>query len=299
MGGEGYSPGMTTTAQPAAVQGAVEALTGAAGLDAPGRAVAKTVRDAVPSGPVKDALSGTWLGHALHPLLTDLPIGSWTSAVLLDWLGGEQSQTAADRLIALGLAFSLPASATGATEWADSEPASDAVRRIGLVHAATNVGAAALFGASLAARRAGARGAGRALALAGAGVLGAGGWLGGHLAYAEGVGVDQTSFEEAPGDWTAAMGEGDLPEGETRYAEVAGVGVVVARHRGEIHALSSHCVHRGGALDEGELADGCITCPLHGSVFRLADGGIERGPAAYPQPVWQVRVRDGMIELSA
>jgi len=287
---------MTTTAGNA-VHDAVDALASIEALDAPAAKVAKTVRDTVPAGPVKDTLSGTWLGHALHPLLTDLPIGTWTSAVLLDWLGGRASQDAADRLIGLGLAFSLPTSATGMTEWADAEPASDEVRRVGALHAAANVGATVLFGASLAARRRGARGAGKLLALAGAGVLGASGHLGGHLAFATGVGVDQTAFEDPPDEWTAALRDSDLPEGESRYAEVSGVGVMVARHDGDVYALSNRCVHRGGALDEGELSDGCVTCPLHGSRFRLADGGLEQGPAAYPQPAWQVRVRDGVIEL--
>jgi nitrite reductase/ring-hydroxylating ferredoxin subunit len=123
------------------------------------------------------------------------------------------------------------------------------------------------------------------------------GHLGGHLAFAKGVGVDQTSFEDPPQDWTAALRDGDLPEGESRYAEVEGAGVLVARHRGGVYALSNRCVHRGGALDEGELSGGCVTCPRHGSTYRLADGGVERGPAAYPQPAWQVRVRDGVIEL--
>jgi nitrite reductase/ring-hydroxylating ferredoxin subunit/uncharacterized membrane protein len=280
-----------------APQDAVGTIAGIEPLDEPARTVAKTVRDTVPRGPVKDALSGTWLGHALHPLLTDLPIGTWTSAVLLDWLGGRATEDAADRLIALGLAFSVPTSVTGMTEWADAEPASEEVRRVGAVHAAANVGATALFGASLAARKRGARGAGRLLALAGAGVLAASGHLGGHLAYATGVGVDQTAFEDPPDAWTAAMRESDLPEGASRYAEVAGVGVMVARYQGEVYALSNRCVHRGGPLDEGELADGCVTCPLHGSTFRLADGAIERGPAAYPQPAWEVRVREGVIEL--
>jgi nitrite reductase/ring-hydroxylating ferredoxin subunit/uncharacterized membrane protein len=293
MGGEGYWAVMTS---PAAHE-AVDAITSLEGLDGPGQAIGKTVRGAVPAGPVKDALSGTWLGHALHPVLTDLPIGTWTSAVLLDWLGGAHSDEAADRLIAVGLAFAVPTALTGATEWADSEPTSDPVRRIGLVHAATNVGAATLFAASLGARRRGARGAGRLLALGGAGVLAASGFLGGHLALAEGVGVDQTSFEDTPPEWTTALRETDLPEGESRYAEVGGVGVLVARHEGRVYALSNRCVHRGGALDEGELAGGCVTCPLHGSTYRLADGGVVRGPAAYPQPVWQVRVENGVIEL--
>ena len=284
---------MTTTAP----HQAIDAITDLEPLDAPARAVGKLVRGNVPAGPVKDALSGTWLGHALHPLLTDLPIGTWTSAVLLDWLGGKASRDAADRLIALGIAFALPASATGWTEWSDAEPASDEVRRIGIVHAAANAGATALFGASLVARRRGSRGAGRLLALTGAGVLGASGFLGGHLSYANGVGVDQTAFETAPEEWTPALPDSDVPEGESRRADVGGVGVLVARHGGQVYALSSRCVHRGGPLEQGELSDGCVTCPLHGSRFRLADGAVERGPAAYPQPSWQVRVRDGMIEL--
>jgi nitrite reductase/ring-hydroxylating ferredoxin subunit/uncharacterized membrane protein len=295
MGAEGYSAGMTATA----AQEVADAITALDQLDAPARAVGKTVRDTVPAGPVKDALSGTWLGHALHPVLTDLPIGTWTSAVLLDWLGGERSREAADRLIALGLAFALPTAVTGATEWADAEPASDEVRRVGAVHAAANASAAMLFGASLSARRSGARGTGRLLALAGAGVMTASGLLGGHLSFAKGVGVDQTAFEEPPDEWTAALRDSDLPEGQSRYAEVGGVGVLVARHGGQVYALSNRCVHRGGPLDEGELHDGCVTCPLHGSTFRLSDGQVERGPAAYPQPVWHVRVRDGVIELKS
>jgi nitrite reductase/ring-hydroxylating ferredoxin subunit/uncharacterized membrane protein len=276
---------------------AVGAIASLEALDEPARKIGKTVRDTVPAGPVKDALSGTWLGHALHPVLTDLPIGTWTSAVLLDWLGGDASRDAADRLVALGIGFSLPAAVTGATEWADAEPASDEVRRIGAVHAAANVSALALFGASLAARRGGSRGTGKLLALAGAGVLTASGYLGGHLSFADGVGVDETAFEDPPQDWTPALREADLPEGESRYAEVGGVGVLVARHEGRVYALSNRCAHRGGPLDEGELSGGCVTCPRHGSTYRLADGGIVRGPTAYPQPVWQARVHNGVIEL--
>src|SRR5918997_6481786 len=100
-------------------------------LDRPAKAVGKSVRDVIPPGPIKDGLSGTWLGHALHPVLTDLPIGTWTSAVLLDWLGGKGSRKAADRLIGVGLAATVPAVITGLSEWADSEVGSPAVRRLG------------------------------------------------------------------------------------------------------------------------------------------------------------------------
>lgn len=291
---------MTTT--PATASTALhefnERLEGLEQLDAVAKPIGKSVRDAVPAGPVKDALSGVWLGHALHPLLTDLPIGTWTSAILLDWLGGDGSRAAADRLIGLGLLSTVPTVATGMTEWADSEVGSAAARRIGILHAAANTAATVLFGASLAARRGGARGTGKLLALAGAGALGAGGYLGGHLSYNQGLGVDQTAFEEGPEDWTPALREDELPDGGTRFAEVAGVGVLVARVDGEVKAISNRCSHRGGPLDEGDFDGTCVTCPWHGSVFRVADGGVERGPAAYEQPAWRVRVQNGVIELA-
>jgi nitrite reductase/ring-hydroxylating ferredoxin subunit/uncharacterized membrane protein len=300
MAAEGYWSAMSTSLRPPVAHAAVEQLAQLEPLDQPAKVIGKSVRDAIPKGPVKDAVSGTWLGHALHPLLTDLPIGTWTSAVLLDWLGGGRgADRAADRLIGLGLAASVPAALTGLNDWADSEPASASVRRVGLVHAATNIAATALFGASLAARRGGSRGSGKLLALLGAGTLGVSGHLGGHLSYAEGVGVDQTAFEDPPEDWTPVMRESDLAEGEPRYAEAHGVGVLVVRDGDGVHALSNRCCHRGGALDEGELDDGCVVCPLHGSTFRLSDGAVMRGPAAYPQPVWQARVRAGVIELKA
>jgi nitrite reductase/ring-hydroxylating ferredoxin subunit/uncharacterized membrane protein len=287
---------MTHTARSPAVHDVLDALERREDLDGLAKPVGKLVRDTVPAGPAKDLLSGVPLGHALHPILTDVPVGAWTSALLLDWTGGRDAG-AADRLIALGLLASVPTVATGLTEWADSEVGDAGVRRVGLVHAAANAGATLLFGASLLARRRGARGAGKLLALGGGALLAVGGQLGGHLTFAQGVGVDQTTFEAPPEDWTPVLRDAELPDGEARYAEVGGVGVLVARVDGELHALSNRCTHRGGPLDEGELDDGCVTCPWHGSRFRFRDGSVERGPAAYPQPVWEVRSTDGVVEV--
>jgi uncharacterized membrane protein len=158
-------------------------------LDAPGRVAGRTVRALIPDGTPKDVLSGAWLGHALHPILTDLPIGTWTSSVLLDWTGGESSQTAADRLILAGLIAAGATGATGWSDWADAERGDAAVRRSGLLHAAVNVSAIALMTGSYVARKHGARGRGRLLSLAGSVALSAGGWLGGHLSYTLGAGV--------------------------------------------------------------------------------------------------------------
>ena len=278
---------MTPSLRTPAVHDAYDQLAGLEALDEPAKVVGKAVRDTVPAGPAKDALSGVWLGHALHPLLTDLPIGSYTSAVLLDWLGGRDAERAADRLIGLGLLFTLPTAATGMTEWADSEVGDPAVRRVGLVHAALNVGATALFGASLAARRGGARGTGRLLALAGAGLLGASGHLGGHLSYAEGVGVNQTTFEEPDEGWTAALRDDELPEGESRFAEVGGIGVLVARHRGcRPRALQPLRAPRRAAR-RGRAPRRLRHLPV--APVRLQAGGRQRGPG----PCRRTRSRAG------
>src|SRR3979411_988135 len=126
------------------------AIEGAAVLDPAAKAGGGAVRGALQPGPVKDALSGTWLGHTLHPLLTDTVIGTWLSALILDLAGGADADGGADRLIAAGGADALaaagcwarrPTAPTGASDWADAEPADDGVRRVGAVHAAGNVSA--------------------------------------------------------------------------------------------------------------------------------------------------------------
>jgi nitrite reductase/ring-hydroxylating ferredoxin subunit/uncharacterized membrane protein len=282
-----------------ALHDAAERIGSVEALDPVGQKIGKLVRNAVPAGPVKDALSGTWLGHALHPMLTDVPIGTWTSATLLDLVGGEDAAGASEKLIALGIAAAAPTFVTGWVEYADSEATDPSVRRMGLVHAWSNGTALALYGASLAARRRGDRGRGILLGLAGATALGAGGYLGGHLSYAKGIGVDATAFESGPEEWTEVAKASDVADGRPHKVTAEGVDVLLVRHDGALRALANTCTHRGGPLDVGELVDGCVECPLHGSRFALADGSVVRGPATQPQPVYEVRERDGAVEVRA
>ena len=269
-------------------------------LDAPARAVAKKLRSALPAGGgLKDLISGTWLGHPLHPLLTDVPIGTWTSATLLDLLGGPGARPAARRLIGVGIAAAVPTALSGATDWADTEPADDGIRRVGVVHAATNSTALLLYGASLAARRRGDHTTGVVLGLAGAGMVMAGGWLGGDLSFARGVGVNESLFCDEPGDWTPVLDASMLVDNRPTPALVGDLPLVIVKRDGTIHALADRCSHRGGKLHEGELEGDCIACPLHGTRFRLEDGAIERGPGAYPQPVYEARVHEGRVEVRA
>jgi uncharacterized membrane protein len=166
-----------------------ERLEAVEALDGPGRTAGRVARGLIPGGAVKDALSGVWLGHALHPILTDIPIGAWTSSVVLDWIGGTDSRPASERLILTGVLAAGATVATGWSDWADAEQRNPAVRRSGLVHAAANATATALMIGSYVARKRGARGHGKLLSLAASATLGVGGWLGGHLSYTLGAGV--------------------------------------------------------------------------------------------------------------
>jgi nitrite reductase/ring-hydroxylating ferredoxin subunit/uncharacterized membrane protein len=265
-------------------------------LDAPGKQIGKTARSVIPQGTIKDALSGTWLGHSLHPVLTDVVIGTWTSAALLDLTGADDA--AARRLIAVGAAAYPLTALTGVNDWADTEPKDAGVRRVGLVHAATNAVALTLQLGSLAARRRGNRGRGVALSLMGVGALTAASWLGGHLLDAQGVGVTQTVFDPGPADWTGVgVSEADLADGSPKTAVAGETPVLLVRHGGSVRALHDRCGHRGCSLAEGTFAVGMVECSCHGSRYALEDGRVLRGPATSPQPVLDVRETPGGLEV--
>jgi nitrite reductase/ring-hydroxylating ferredoxin subunit/uncharacterized membrane protein len=265
-------------------------------LDAPGKAVQDAIGKVLdPNPPLKNALNGTWLGHPAHPLLTDIPIGAWTASAILDVVGGKRGRAAADRLLALGVLSALPTAATGGANYSDfNDPRT---RRVGLVHAAANDVAIVLFGASWVARKRGRRWKGKALSLAGMGTMTVGGYLGGHLSYGLGRGVDRTAWEERPGEWADAIEESALPEGKLHAVDVQDARVLLFKDGGRIDALANTCTHMGGPLNEGELDGGCVVCPWHASTFRLADGEVVRSPATVPQPRYDTRVIGGMVQV--
>jgi len=165
-------------------------------LDGPARP-ARSIAKLLSPGPIKATLSGSWLGHALHPIMTDLVIGSFVSASVLDFIGGDDSEAGAERLLAVGIASYGPTALTGLSDWADRADNEPGVRRAGIVHALSNAVALSLYTASLASRRTGSQRQGKLLALAGGAMMGAGGYLGGHLAYVQGVGVEPQAAQAA------------------------------------------------------------------------------------------------------
>ena len=281
MGSSPFEPLVRSVAQ-------IEALDGVA---AP---VGKAARK-LASGTLGEVLSGTWLGHPLHPLLTDVVIGSFTSATLLDLLGGEAASR--NRLVAVGLAAYAPTALAGVTDWAASEAVDPAVRRTGLVHAAANAVGAGLYGASLRARRQDRRGSATLLGLAGLVVMSTGAYLGGHLSFALGVGVNQTVFDRGSEEWTDVGSAAEVAAGEPRRLLAEDTPVLLVRHDHGIHAIHDRCSHRGCSLADGELHGETVVCGCHGSRFALADGAVINGPATAPQPAFEAREREGRIEV--
>jgi nitrite reductase/ring-hydroxylating ferredoxin subunit/uncharacterized membrane protein len=270
-----------------------------AALDRATGPVGRTAKKVIPAGPVKDVLSGTPFGHPVHPPLTDVPIGCFTAATALDLLGGSRFDDAVESLLILGIAAAVPTASAGLSDWSDTYGAE---QRIGLVHAVANVAALGLFAGSVVARRGGSRVLGRTLGLAGMATLATGGYLGGHLSYSRGVGVNNAFFQHEPEEWTAVMDEADLPTGGPTMAEAGGATVLLYRTADRIYALASRCSHAGGPLQEGKIDDEdgpCVQCPWHNSVFRLDDGSVVHGPASVPQAAYEVRVQDGRIEVRA
>jgi nitrite reductase/ring-hydroxylating ferredoxin subunit/uncharacterized membrane protein len=275
---------------------AMKRLERAEALDEPAEKLVKLIGPATRPRLVKNALSGTWLGHRFHPLMVPLPIGFWTGAVLFDLIATRRARWAADTLVGAGIVAAVPTAAAGLSDWADAEPDG---RRVGLVHASCNTLALLCYSSSLVARLLGARKAGVGLGLAGAAAISAGGYLGGHLSYVQQVGVEKKRFAGGPSSWTPMLDAADLAEGAPRVVRAGDTEVLLVRDSGGLHALWASCTHECGPLAEGRFADGNVTCPWHGSTFRLADGQVVRGPAAASQPVYETRVVDGKIEVRA
>src|SRR3954468_1411697 len=244
----------------------------------------------------KNALHGVWLRHPLHPVFTDVPIGAWTTGLVLDALaarnGDRGMQRAADVAIAVGLAGAAGAAVTGLTDWSETSGRS---RRTGLIHGLLNIAATTLYAAALALRRNGSRASGQRCALAGFGIAAGSAWLGGDLVYGERIGVTHAAIEP-PETFTRVAAATEVPDNAMIRTHAGDADVLIVRQHGRVCALAHSCSHLGGPLSEGTLKDGSVVCPWHGSEFAL-DGQVINGPATQPQPVLDARERHGDIEV--
>jgi nitrite reductase/ring-hydroxylating ferredoxin subunit/uncharacterized membrane protein len=241
---------------------------------------------------------GRWVGHPLHPALSDLPVGLWTGAMVLDVADRSRpAQRRTDAAAVLSAAGIVAAGATALTGLSDWTVSNDEDRRIGLFHGLLNALALGLQGASLGSRLAGYRGPARALGASSLTVTAAAAYLGGHLVFTRGVMVSRVAWAVGPRRWTRALPEADVRDDLPIAVEAEGRQIMLYRHRGRLHALDNTCSHAGGLLSRGTVENLTVTCPLHGSRFALADGAVGRGPASQPQPVLRTRIRNGWIEV--
>jgi nitrite reductase/ring-hydroxylating ferredoxin subunit/uncharacterized membrane protein len=257
------------------------------------------IRRAVSAPPVRNFLDGVWLGAPLHPALTDVPVGAWTTALLLDsgsaLSGDEALGAAADRALAVGTIAAVPTAVTGLNDMRDLMGQS---RRIAMVHALLNVLGVSLSTASLAYRRAGRRGLARGLSGLGFLTSSTAAHLGGKLSFALGTRVNRTVGQTVPGSFVPVLDAADLQGDELHRVDVDGVPVLLARSQGgEVCALANTCTHLGGPLAEGSREGDTVTCPWHGSRFDLRTGAVVGGPAVFVQPRLEARLRNDKIEI--
>ena len=250
----------------------------------------------------RNVLDGVWLEAPLHPALTDVPVGSWTAALVFDGLdlatGKEPIRHAADASLVLGTFGALGATVTGLSDW---RYLSGGSRRMGVAHGLLNTIGLVLSIVSLILRASGRRNAGRLTFLTGYSISGMAAHLGGELSYHYGLRVDRNVFEEAgPDEFVPVLDESELAQNDLRRVEVEGVGVLLSRsHAGEVCAIAATCNHFSGPLEAGDRQGDTVVCPLHNSRFDLCSGEVVNGPAVFPQSRYEIRVRDGRIEVKA
>ncbi len=293
-----------------AANAAIGRIEAAASLDTPGHAIETAIARPAqiagrPAGKVGDALHGTRYGHPVHPMLVTIPMGTWTLAFGLDLLAAlgarsKGTERAADIALKAGAAGAVAAAATGLADWQHTDGRD---RRVGLVHALVNSTALGLTLASIGLRGRGRRREGRLASAAGWACMVVGGYLGGHMVYRRRIGVDHADRSPEPRDFTPVLPLAELEENRPRRVELRDanarqeIGIVLVRRGGRVHAMGARCSHLGGPLDQGWVLGDTLVCPWHGSRYDLETGWPESGPSTCPQPRYETRLRDGIVEI--
>ena len=252
-----------------------------------------------PGHGLKTFIHGTWLGHPLHPVITDIPLGAWTLAVIFDiiYLFNRTTTwtTAADLSIIIGVVAALGAAVTGYTDWNETI---DRERRVGVAHGLINTLVLIIYVASLIVRGAGGnRGLGIVLALVGYALVISAAYLGGEMVFSIGTGVNHHAWQAVPEKFTKVLLEGRLSEGMLIKAMAGDTPILLYKKGDTVCAISETCSHAGGPLSEGELDGNLVQCPWHASRFDICTGQVRGGPATISQVRYETRIQNGQIEV--
>ncbi|MFB9967749.1 Rieske 2Fe-2S domain-containing protein [Sinosporangium siamense] len=268
-------------------------------FDGPIIVLAKAVRQRVRPGALRDFLHGVPTGKPLHPPFANFTLGCWMATAVLDLAHGDGRATRT--LLAAGIGGALPTAAAGIVDWSSLHREQ---QRVGFVHALSNVTALGMYTASLLLRLAGRERAGRITGFMGLTAATVGGYLGGHMAYRQAAGANhaESVAHLVPLGWHDMGQIKNLPDGRPVTRRLGYIDLFVLRRGTQVIVLADHCSHLAGPLHQGKITmlngEVCVTCPWHGSTFRLADGSVAHGPATAPQPTFETRVsEDGMIQV--
>jgi nitrite reductase/ring-hydroxylating ferredoxin subunit/uncharacterized membrane protein len=252
-----------------------------------------------PGRSVKDVLHGTRpLGHPLHPVLSDVPLGAFSVMVVADWLA-IFSRAISPQIgvfcLVIGILGMVAAAAAGYTDYAGTFGKE---RRYAAIHGVAMTLLLLVMILSLVLRRqhSGVI-AGVLISTAAYAAMLWAAYLGGHLTFVFGTMVNHNAFLEGPTEWTSVGTGRDFAEGKLIRVKAGEMAVLVVRLGGRLNAIAATCCHAGGPLEEGKLAGDIVTCPWHGSRFCVADGRVLRGPAAFDQPALLVREEDDQVQV--
>jgi nitrite reductase/ring-hydroxylating ferredoxin subunit/uncharacterized membrane protein len=252
-----------------------------------------------PGRALKTFMHGTWLGHPLHPVLTDIPLGAWTMAVLFDivYLFNRSLgwSSAANLAIFVGILAALATAVTGYTDWNETYGRE---RRVGVTHGLINTVVLIIYVVSLIIRvNGGSRAIPIVLAFIGYALLLAAAYLGGELVFSIGTGVNHHAFQHAPEKFTRVMLEGQLNEGMLVRALAGDTPILLYKKGDTVCAIGETCAHAGGPLAEGKIIGNQVECPWHFSRFNLCTGQVTQGPATNSQVLYETRIQNGQIEV--
>jgi nitrite reductase/ring-hydroxylating ferredoxin subunit/uncharacterized membrane protein len=250
---------------------------------------------------LQDFMNGSWLGHSLHPVLTDVVVGGTTMVVFLDILRVffrvDGLEDAAAWALALSVLAGLGTILTGLTDFKDTATGDE--RNIAGMHGVINIVAVLLFFVSLLQRLGGASNGAFWVALIAYLIISVGAYIGGHVVFKYGYMVNRNAFAKGKRarEFTPIMAAAELPDATPTKASLGATALVVVRRGDVVYALKETCSHAGGPLSEGTLVGDNIQCPWHTSQFRLSDGAVRHGPSTTRQVAYRARINDGQVEV--